>query len=641
MSVNVSWPPIGGTTYPIPNTSGEVNWTSLTNFLQALGNNAQGTTTQKVGVRVATTSPITVSGTTDYVVVSNLGTPGAVTVNLPAATVGQVFIIKDGKGDAATNNITINRNGSDTIDGATTVVINSNYGSVMLMCTTSGVWNVHGYPLTGGAQTISGVKTFTDTLVLGPSGVTATIRTNTSDGSDNKRLQLTGGGSVGPTRGAYIELYGNDYGSSLGGRIILSGGDSADVAGSNIAIRFDGSSTAGAGSTTSGSMTGNGAWTLGPPSSTNTNLTVNGSARVLMDDSTLRVANAADTRGAFIGHRSGTDVALWGALGTSSVVFRVNGNDVGGIDATIVGKTTIGRSAGLGTAGAAYHKIWGSMVAAGSSYGCYSSDGVTEICANAFRDASDIFKAPATATGYVQLLMQRAATSGSTALVLNTNYQDAQTANSAIVTTNQKTPLTITHAGAFTIGDASADVTHVAQNTSTANSTLLVKNNSTSTSADNIAAFLVRKGSATATAGSQRFINFEISAGGTLSGYIGSNGANAAAFFSTSDRRLKTDISDLPGGLSIVMAMRPVNFKWRQDGSSATGFIAQELAAVAPQFVCKTDDGSGDELPEGQQPWNMTESGMSAFLVKAIQELKKELDATKSRIKILESKSTN
>jgi hypothetical protein len=66
----------------------------------------------------------------------------AKTVNLPAAaTAGQgfVLVIKDESGNAATagRNITIDANGSETIDGALTQVINTNYGSVSLMCSGS------------------------------------------------------------------------------------------------------------------------------------------------------------------------------------------------------------------------------------------------------------------------------------------------------------------------------------------------------------------------------------------------------------------------------------------------------------------------------------------------------------------------
>lgn len=44
-----------------------------------------------------------------------------------------VYIIKDESGGAAANNITVDGSGSETIDGALTKVINTNYGVLRLM----------------------------------------------------------------------------------------------------------------------------------------------------------------------------------------------------------------------------------------------------------------------------------------------------------------------------------------------------------------------------------------------------------------------------------------------------------------------------------------------------------------------------
>jgi hypothetical protein len=57
---------------------------------------------------------------------------------------------------------------------------------------------------------------------LNASGVTLTsssslINTNTSDGSDNKLLYLTGGGAADPSRGSFIISYGNDFGGANAG----------------------------------------------------------------------------------------------------------------------------------------------------------------------------------------------------------------------------------------------------------------------------------------------------------------------------------------------------------------------------------------------------------------------------------------
>lgn len=139
MSTNVTW---NGTSYSIP-AAGEVNWSSLSNFLIALGNNAAVAQEGKQAIRVATTSPVTVAATTDFTVVSKLSVAGAVAVNLPAGVDGQIFVILDGTGDASSNNVTITPNGAETINGSATLVLNHNRQSVTLQYTTTGTdWKV-------------------------------------------------------------------------------------------------------------------------------------------------------------------------------------------------------------------------------------------------------------------------------------------------------------------------------------------------------------------------------------------------------------------------------------------------------------------------------------------------------------------
>jgi len=63
-------------------------------------------------------------------VISTYSLTGAQTITLPSGTDGRVVRIIDGAGNASTNNITIARAGSDTILGATSYVLNNNYGAV-------------------------------------------------------------------------------------------------------------------------------------------------------------------------------------------------------------------------------------------------------------------------------------------------------------------------------------------------------------------------------------------------------------------------------------------------------------------------------------------------------------------------------
>ncbi len=135
MATSKVWPSTGvvnvtPTTYSIPQ-AGNVNWASLTDFLVALSNGAQATTFQRYATRSAVTSPVTVS-TNDCIVSTELTVPAAVAVTLPAGVNKQIFYVSDGTGDANTNAITITPNGSETIGGAATLVLNSDAEAVML-----------------------------------------------------------------------------------------------------------------------------------------------------------------------------------------------------------------------------------------------------------------------------------------------------------------------------------------------------------------------------------------------------------------------------------------------------------------------------------------------------------------------------
>ncbi len=75
---------------------------------------------------------VTVSATEGGVAINQLvGAPAAVTLPLASSRGGLPVIIKDMKGDANTNNITVTPNAADTlgIDGNATDVININKGS--------------------------------------------------------------------------------------------------------------------------------------------------------------------------------------------------------------------------------------------------------------------------------------------------------------------------------------------------------------------------------------------------------------------------------------------------------------------------------------------------------------------------------
>ena len=121
---------INGLNYYIP-AVGENNWgQNVTDALVALTVAAAGAGGFLNRVAVSS-SPITVVSGRTYLV----DTSAARTLNLPAPATNAYLLVKDVTGQAQTNNITIARNGSESIDGvAANKTLNINYGFWMFVC---------------------------------------------------------------------------------------------------------------------------------------------------------------------------------------------------------------------------------------------------------------------------------------------------------------------------------------------------------------------------------------------------------------------------------------------------------------------------------------------------------------------------
>lgn len=96
------------------------------------------------------TNSVSVTGTSYSTTVPGIFyvTPGgAFSFILPAiasVTVGAFFLIKDVAGLAASLNITISATGGTLIDGASTKVINTAYGALMVASNALGTWSIVG-----------------------------------------------------------------------------------------------------------------------------------------------------------------------------------------------------------------------------------------------------------------------------------------------------------------------------------------------------------------------------------------------------------------------------------------------------------------------------------------------------------------
>ena len=99
---------------------------------------------------------------------------------------------------------------------------------------------------------------------------------------------------------------------------------------------------------------------------------------------------------------------------------------------------------------------------------------------------------------------------------------------------------------------------------------------------------------------------------------------------STSSLKYKNTINDATHGLTELLKLRPVTYKGNNDGDTVFGgLIAEEVHdAGLTEFVQYNEDNKPDALAYGN---------MVSLCIKAIQELKTELDNAKARITALEN----
>ena len=99
---------------------------------------------------------------------------------------------------------------------------------------------------------------------------------------------------------------------------------------------------------------------------------------------------------------------------------------------------------------------------------------------------------------------------------------------------------------------------------------------------------------------------------------------NNTSWVATSDVRLKENIAPLENSLANIMSLNPVRFTFKKDGRADVGFIAQEMYQYIPDAVDK---------PENEERMmGISKERIIPFLVKAMQELKAEIDALKSKL---------
>ena len=145
---------------------------------------------------------------------------------------------------------------------------------------------------------------------------------------------------------------------------------------------------------------------------------------------------------------------------------------------------------------------------------------------------------------------------------------------------------------------------------------------------------------------------------GTTIGSITNSGGTSIAYNTSSDYRLKEDWQPMTGASDRVLALNPVNFAWKADGSRVDGFLAHEVQAVVPECATGTKDAMMDEeyevtsavldddgsettaavmgtrsVPDYQ---GIDQSKLVPLLTAALQEALTEITALKARVTALE-----
>jgi hypothetical protein len=118
---------------------------------------------------------------------------------------------------------------------------------------------------------------------------------------------------------------------------------------------------------------------------------------------------------------------------------------------------------------------------------------------------------------------------------------------------------------------------------------------------------------------SVNYLYFTKGSGPTNVGAIYYNGS-VMAYQTTSDYRLKENVTPITNALNKINLLKPVAYTWKDNQQSGEGFLAHELQEHFPDAV----SGTKDEVDENGKPkyQGMDSSVIIATMVKAIQELK-------------------
>ena len=119
-------------------------------------------------------------------------------------------------------------------------------------------------------------------------------------------------------------------------------------------------------------------------------------------------------------------------------------------------------------------------------------------------------------------------------------------------------------------------------------------------------------------------------------GRVSQTAVTTVAYTTSSDYRLKENIVPMTGALNKVLQLKPVSYRWKQDGSNGQGFIAHELQEIVPDCVVGEKNAVDEEGKPVYQ--GIDTSFLVATLTAAIQEQQTIINDLKARVEALENK---
>lgn len=128
-------------------------------------------------------------------------------------------------------------------------------------------------------------------------------------------------------------------------------------------------------------------------------------------------------------------------------------------------------------------------------------------------------------------------------------------------------------------------------------------------------------------------IRFNGSDNGTSTVGSITSGTSSTSYTTTSDYRLKENITPMTGALDKVKQLKPCNYTWKSTGEAGQGFIAHELQAVVPDAVTGEKDAVNED--GSINPQGVDTSFLVATLTAAIQELNAKVEAQAAEIAAL------